>query len=101
MNKLYLKAITEDVLIDAIMFARGIYMDSSPFWRKATHEFALDIIGTLYNKDAVWEGTKLVTPPTKMPGFHANIICNDRIKDLIDVNIIITPTPARILREWA
>ncbi len=101
MNVLYLKSITENALTEALSFARGIDLEDSPFWREATHEYSLDIIGNLYNDDAVWDGVNLITPATKIPGFHANIICNDRILALIPTDIIIIPPPNRIQRMWA
>lgn len=101
MNVLYLKANNEQALIDALPFARGLDLLGNPYWIPATHEFSLDIIGTLYNNDAVFNGVALITPPTEISGFHANIKCNDRILALIPVNIIIIPPPQRIQREWA
>ena len=80
-------------------FARMVDSGGNQCWIQATHEFSLDTIGALYNNDAIWSGGNLITPATQIVGFHANIVCNDRIKDLIDASIIITPN--HIQREWA
>ncbi len=105
MNNLYLKTVTEDEMITTLSFAR-VSFEGKDSWIQANDEFALSVIGNLYN-DAVY-GDELssrglpvcVTPPTKIDGFHANIICNDRIKDLIDATIIIDK-PRNPKRKWS
>lgn len=108
MNNLYLKAATEQALIDALPFARGIDLQGDPYWLSATNEFSLDIIGDLYNDDAVYSeelderGRHVcISAPTKIPGFHANLRCNDRIRALIPEGVIIMPPPGRVQRQWA
>ena len=40
-----------------------------------THDHAIDVIGTLYNDDAVYdEEGEVVTPATVMAGFHVNFL---------------------------
>ena len=101
MNTLYLKASSEQALIEALPFARGVSQVGESYWISATHEYALDIVGDLYNNDSILNGVIIVTPATKISGFHANITCNDRIMALIPVEIIIMPPPGRIQRMWA
>ena len=40
------------------------------------HTGALDIIGTIYNNDGVYneETGEVITPPTAMEGYHVNLI---------------------------
>ena len=52
-KKLYLRAANEQELIDALGFARGVNLNDEPMWIEATNDYALDIIGELYNDDAV------------------------------------------------
>ena len=41
-----------------------------------THDYAMDIVGILYNNDAVVDPDtfELITPPTPMEGWHINYI---------------------------
>lgn len=95
MKYLYLKAATEQDLINALPFAR-----KDDQWLEATSEFALDIIGDIYNDDAVFKGRECITPATKIPGFHANLILIN--EDLVvPEEIIITPSPSKLQRVWA
>jgi hypothetical protein len=105
---LYLKAATEQLLIDALLFARSVDSEGLGIWITSTHEYALDLIGDLYNDDTVYSDTigiygsyDIITPATKQAGYHANLKCNERIKALVPVNIIIVPPPSRIQRVWA
>lgn len=101
MNVLYLRADSEVALIAALAFARMADTNGQGGWCTATAEYALDIIGVIYNDDAVYVNSALVTPATSKSGFHANLKCNDRILALVPVSVIIVPPPGRILREWA
>ena len=87
MIDLFLRTVTEQELIDALPFARG-----EEGWLKSTHDYALDVIGDLYNKDGVYnEDGYVVTPPTKIAGFHANIRCTEEIANIIPGSIKIVP----------
>lgn len=101
MNELYLKAANEQELIAALPFART---DDSE-WISATHEFSLNVVGVFYTpavyEDFTSEDDKpvIITTPIALEGFHANIRCNDSIKELIDDSIIID-TPATPNVAW-
>ena len=102
MNILYLRADTEQNLIDALPFARGVDFDSNPIWIRTTHDFTLDIIGALSNDDATVDGNgEVVTQPAQKPGFHANLLCTDAIAATIPNEIIVIPPPTNIKRKWA
>lgn len=101
MNVLYLKAASEAALKTALSFARFTDIEGQESWLLATAEYSLDVIGDIYNEDAVYDNRTLVKAATKKVGFHANIICNERILALIPQSIIIIPPPGRIIREWA
>jgi len=94
MNDLYLKTATEQELIDALPFARGVDENGVDIWVTATHDYALDIIGDVYNKDGVYDANgEVITPPTKVAGFHANLRCNDIVAMLVPQSTIIIPPP--------
>lgn len=110
MNVLYLRADSEAALITALAFARMTGANGQGGWLTATAEYALDIIGDIYNDDGVYDTSSFlgffpsricVTPPTKKAGFHANLKCNDRILALVPVGVIIVPPPGHVVREWA
>lgn len=104
-ERLYLRSNNEQGLIDVLPFART----SEAIWIQGTHEFALVILGDLYNDDAVYSTTEVneagepavITPKTKKIGFHANMKCTQEIADMIPNEIKITPPPAAIQVEWA
>lgn len=60
-------------------FVAGLYSepedDGSGGYIQYTHDHAMDIVGTIYNNDAVVDpdGT-VVTPATPMAGWHVNFI---------------------------
>ena len=83
MIDLYLKATTEQTLIDALPFAR-----SGNNWIDATHDFALDIIGQLHVAANV------------SPIFHANIRCTAEIASLIPLSVIVS-APLTAQRIWS
>lgn len=91
MEPIYLKTVDEAALIEALPFAR-----LNGEWRCYTHDWALCLIGDLYNDDAVYELQGLVfkklvciTPATKKDGFYANIKCTPEYEALIPAEIII------------
>lgn len=107
MNDLYLKATDEAALIEALPFARGEDEQGNAIWIQTTHDYALDIVGDIYNDDAVFgeevdeTGALIaITPPTKVEGFHANLRSNDDIAALVPQSIIIE-APATPTRIWS
>ncbi len=48
------------------------------YYRTADLGWALDVIGTIYNDDAVIDPDtgEIITPPTPMPGWHINFAGN-------------------------
>jgi len=95
MIDLYLKALTEQALITALPFARK---DNK--WMEADHDYAIDIIGDLYNDDAIYSGENVITPATKIVGFHANLRCTQALANLVPLNVIVTPPPTTLVRVW-
>jgi hypothetical protein len=55
-------------------FIAGLCDEEGPY-RQYTHDHAMDIVGVIYNNDAVIDpdGT-VVTPATPMAGWHVNFI---------------------------
>ena len=51
----------------------GNVISTSDRWMFYTLDWAVDVIGTIYNDDGVYdeEGNQ-ITPPTAVPGFHVN-----------------------------
>ena len=95
MIDLYLKASSEQDLIEQLFFAR-----TDGEWIHATHEYTLDIIGIIYHNDATYDANgEILTPATLIDGYHANIRCNADFVANIPQSLIINPlTPSR---EWA
>jgi len=101
MMDLYLKATDEAELIDEIPFLRGVDDNDDPVWITSSHDYALDIIGTLYNDDALYDGEGvLITPATPIDAFHANLRCTDEISLLVPIEIQVVPPPSRMQRLW-
>jgi len=101
---IYLRASSEETLISKLSFARK---DNQ--WVLGTHNYFLNIIGTLYNDDEVYseeddsQGEKVcISPPTPKSGFHANLlILNDDFDPQIPEEIILITPPNKILRVLA
>lgn len=97
MIDLYLRTVSEQELIDGLSFAHN-----NDGWILSSHDYALDIIGDLYNDDAIFdEDGNITTPATKKTGFHANLRCTQAIADLVSENIQVIPPPISIRRIWA
>jgi len=88
MRTIYLKAATEQELIDALPDFRGINEEGNQGWLPCSHKYSLDVIGTLCKEDGA-----------QIEGFHANLKCTDDIASQIPENVII-PTPNNILRKF-
>jgi len=103
MKDLYIKVANEGDLINALTFARVMDENKQEIWLTSSHDYALDIIGTIYNDDAVFadDGVTLVTPATPKDGFHANLrLLNDSLESKIPPEIII-PKPNNPVRRFA
>jgi len=52
-----------------------VYQDNWSWLPMYTHQWAVDVIGVLYNDDGVYnEEGEVITPPTVMPGWHVNYL---------------------------
>jgi len=62
------------------------------------HTGALDIIGTIYNNDGVYdeESGEVVTPPTAMEGYHVNLILKEKIPTSLKTYIVYPNLPYRV-----
>lgn len=97
MMDLFLKSDSEADMIEALPFAR-----TDDDWVVATHEYALDIIGTIYNDNAVFDADgEVITPATAKDGFHANLRCTPEIAATVDPAVILDPAPVTPVREFA
>jgi hypothetical protein len=95
MTDVFLKAGSEEDLAAALPWARG---DDS--WRTVGTGWALDVIGTMYNDDAVFGETgEMLSPPTAREGFHANLRCSPVMTESIPQAVVIPP-PATPRRRW-
>lgn len=61
----------------------------------------IDIIGDLYNNDAIIEtdedGTStIISPPTKLDGWHVNIILEDELPPALEEYVVTPKNPHRI-----
>ena len=102
MTDLYLRTTDEQELIDSLSFARGVDEDDDGIWITGSHNYSLDIIGNLYNDDGVFDSNgEVITPATKLSGFHANLCCTEAIADLVPAAIQVTPKPNKLKRVWA
>ena len=92
MLDIYLKAGTEQELATALSFARVKDEQGNDIWMPCTKEYALDLVGALYNDDAVLgEDGIVITPPTSVPGYHANLrLLDENLLSSIPESIIIT-----------
>lgn len=100
MIDLYLKAESKQALIEALPFARRKDEDDNEFWVTDTHDYSLVVIGKLYSKDGVYgENGEVITAPTEIEGFHANIRCKQNISKLIPKDLIIDK-PQNPKRVW-
>ncbi len=60
-----------------------------------THDYSMDIVGVIYNDDAVFDDEgEMVTPPTPMAGWHVNF--KGTLPDGWDANVVTPTTPYRI-----
>lgn len=100
MIKAYLKTKDEAELIKSLSFAR-VTSEDGEGWLRNTHDYSLDIVGTIYNDDAVTDAAgEIVTPATSMSGFHANIICSPEVISKIPSELFI-PAPKHPKRTWS
>lgn len=73
-------------------------VSTSERWMFYTMDWAVDVIGTIYNDDGVYdeEGNE-VTPPTAVPGFHVNAKwMNEPTTRAVAATITKPATPHRI-----
>ena len=79
MTTLYFRFPDESTFCSAALLA-GFYNepegDNPGGYIQYTHDYAMDIVGTIYNNDAVVdpETFELITPATPMVGWHINFI---------------------------
>ena len=92
MLDVYLKAADEQALIDTLPGFRGEDEDGVAIWLGGGHSFALDLVGALYNDDALMnEDGTIDTPATALPGYHANLrLLDENLLSSIPESIIIT-----------
>lgn len=62
------------------------------------HTGALDIIGTIYNNDGVYdeESGEVVTPPTAMEGYHINLILKESLPQILKSYLVSPKRPYRV-----
>jgi len=58
----------------------------------------VDIIGDIYNDDGVYdeETLEMITPPTKMDGWHVNIILQSSLSDELKPFVVTPNNPYRV-----
>ena len=84
---------TEDVPADP---EQGVAATTVENWSFYTHDHAVDVVGTIYNDDAVVDADGNVTQePTAKPGWHVNAKFKS-MPDVLKAAEITPATPARI-----
>ena len=92
MIEIYLKANSEDELIEALpMFYNEGWLDN--YGKSSLH-----VIGTIYSDGEYDENGEVITPPVAYDGFHANLVNRDNIEVL---ESLIIPKPNNPRYEWA
>jgi hypothetical protein len=84
-------------------FIAGFYVepegDDPGYYIQYTQDYALDIIGIIYNDDAVIDPDtgEVITPPTPMDGWHINYI--GAMPEGWDQYLVYPPSPYRIFAD--
>ena len=68
-------------------------------WYSVTDQVGdIDIVGEIYNNDGVYdeETMEVITPPTKMDGWHVNIILSGAIPNALKEFIVTPSSPYRV-----
>jgi hypothetical protein len=91
----YLRFPDEDTFKYASITA-GLYKEPEGSYIQYTHEHAMDIVGTIYNNDAVLdpETFELITPATQMEGWYINYI--GELPDGWDQYLVSPTAPYRV-----
>lgn len=58
----------------------------------------IDIVGEIWNSDGVYdeETMEVITPPTKMDGWHVNIILDGELPEVLQEFLVTPNTPYRV-----
>ena len=77
-------------------FIAGLYKEPEGGYIQYTHEHAMDIVGFIYNNDAVInpETGEPITPATQMEGWHINFI--GELPDGWDQYLVSPAAPYRV-----
>ena len=68
-------------------------------WYSVTDQVGdIDIVGEIYNNDGVYdeETMEVITPPTKMDGWHINIILQGELPQSLQEFIVTPSSPYRV-----
>lgn len=68
-------------------------------WYSVTDQVGdIDIVGEIYNNDGVYdeETMEVITPPTKMDGWHVNIILQGALPQSLQEFIVTPSSPYRV-----
>ncbi len=67
------------------------------YYHTPPHTGDIDIIGDIYSNDAVYdEEGNLVTPATKLDGYHLNIILNVELPEALNEYLVHPELPYRV-----
>jgi hypothetical protein len=68
------------------------------FYTVADQVGDIDIIGDIYNNDGVYdeETFEVITPPTKIDGYHINIILEGSLPEALQEFIVTPQSPYRV-----
>lgn len=67
------------------------------YYHTPPHTGDIDIIGDIYNNDAVFdEEGNLITPATKLDGYHLNIILNVELPQELNEYLVHPELPYRV-----
>lgn len=67
------------------------------YYHTPPHTGDIDIIGDIYNNDAVFdEEGNLITPATKLDGYHLNIILNVELPETLNEYLVHPELPYRV-----
>ena len=76
----------------------AVYEDQT-IWSYYTHEHACDVVGTVYNDDAVFDAEgEMISAPTAKDGWHVNIRMksHDTLPEDLNTYIVEPQTPSRV-----
>jgi hypothetical protein len=80
------------------MYTEDIDGETFVYYKPYNQYGNIDIIGEIYNEDAVFdeETFEEITPATKKPGWHVNLILSDTLPKELEEYIVTPDIPYRI-----